>query len=656
MERNYVLVRKSLGTRVVMTIGLMLLLKASRLLGMPQEVIKKEHLQSGVGVTQQINVGKNDQIETVIQDVDIIYSTTTRMITKDNKIYLPLNEMIENFGCKIIWNKDNNSFAIIDGDNVVYHKLGTNIVTKNSKEYSLKYDTINEFGETYVTLEFLNVISDVTTFGKGYNISFRKTKTTIPDYLTNLDLITHLPNFKLEEIFNYIEYKKNHPHESYAEIIKEFNKLQYGNKKLVDFQTYTLDEANEKIKNFGRFLMPGMPSAEYNEAMRRSWKRIEFSSYGKPRNKDLLLDGFYNYKDIENFIFDIANNESIPTKLYDIGTTQEGRTIYNIEIGSGDKVLMLFGGVHTNETYGVKATMKMVLDLILEAENDDFIKELFKNCKIVYIPLLCPDGYEVVHNNSVLAATYKNNGNYVDVNRNAPETGGGQLKSGAVAGTRATSPANRYYGGPYLGSSAEIKAIMKWGMYYITEEKASMSFQIHQQGRIIYGDPLWDTKINRDLNMQIRKELQKLMGSAHGLVEDTVLDGRGGYITDMLTCFSLGFEFGRYGVFGPLIDGEAQPLLYWKDIKNYENILTKMVPSFVPICIEATATTNYLFNHAYEYSKYNYDKIMLFLIEKNLGKDRFEMIRQEVLDKTKDEETIIDVIVDDSLVLSLAKK
>ncbi len=103
-------------------------------------------------------------------------------------------------------------------------------------------------------------------------------------------------------------------------------------------------------------------------------------------------------------------------KKMKIGESVEGRAIHLLEFGTGKKKVMIWTQMHGNEATGTNA----VFDLInlLEDKNNAFVRKLENELTIQIIPMVNPDGAEIVQRRNALN---------IDINRDfikkqAPET------------------------------------------------------------------------------------------------------------------------------------------------------------------------------------------------------------------------------------------
>lgn len=100
-----------------------------------------------------------------------------------------------------------------------------------------------------------------------------------------------------------------------------------------------------------------------------------------------------------------------PFELSKIGTSERGKNIYQVKIGTGPKKILLWSQMHGNESTGTKALFDLFKYLEQHLNNkDSFVDDLLSTCTLVFIPMLNPDGSE---------AFTRVNANDVDLNRDA---------------------------------------------------------------------------------------------------------------------------------------------------------------------------------------------------------------------------------------------
>jgi len=92
------------------------------------------------------------------------------------------------------------------------------------------------------------------------------------------------------------------------------------------------------------------------------------------------------------------------------GSSFKKTGIFKIEIGSGEKKILLWSQMHGNESSGTKAIFDFFKFIQDPGELSSVRDEIFRNCTLVFIPLLNPDGAE---------AYTRVNAQQIDLNRDA---------------------------------------------------------------------------------------------------------------------------------------------------------------------------------------------------------------------------------------------
>lgn len=93
----------------------------------------------------------------------------------------------------------------------------------------------------------------------------------------------------------------------------------------------------------------------------------------------------------------------------EIGVSEEGRPIYKLKFGHGEKRILIWSQMHGNESTGTKALFDFFNTIELFFKSD-FIQNILSNCTFEVIPMLNPDG-------SLLYTRF--NANKIDLNRDA---------------------------------------------------------------------------------------------------------------------------------------------------------------------------------------------------------------------------------------------
>lgn len=187
-----------------------------------------------------------------------------------------------------------------------------------------------------------------------------------------------------------------------------------------------------------------------------------------------------------------------------LGKSEDDREICGLFYGEGNKTLICCGGVHGRENINPYVLLGM---LVRYAEN----KVDFGDYTLLFIPLLNPDGYEIVRagfesiKNPWLRTIckesgrnpreWKNNARNVDINRNFPSVHYKPEREGS-----------------YSGSEKETKTLIQVIRHY--REGAFLDF--HSRGKVIY---YYRTALSEKYNerqLSLAKELQKSTGYTLG--------------------------------------------------------------------------------------------------------------------------------------------
>jgi hypothetical protein len=123
--------------------------------------------------------------------------------------------------------------------------------------------------------------------------------------------------------------------------------------------------------------------------------------------KESSLHGkWITYNDIEN-LFSKYEAKFIVTQ---IGLSEEKRPIMQLKIGNGAKKILFWSQMHGNESTGTKGLFDFFN--CIEGVSDTIFKKILKECTLVFIPMLNPDGSQVYT---------RVNAKNIDLNRDAVE-------------------------------------------------------------------------------------------------------------------------------------------------------------------------------------------------------------------------------------------
>ena len=112
------------------------------------------------------------------------------------------------------------------------------------------------------------------------------------------------------------------------------------------------------------------------------------------------------YNDIEN----LFSKYEAKFNVTQIGLSEENRPIMQLKIGNGAKKILFWSQMHGNESTGTKGLFDFFN--CIEGVSDTIFKKILKECTLVFIPMLNPDGSQVYT---------RVNANNIDLNRDAVE-------------------------------------------------------------------------------------------------------------------------------------------------------------------------------------------------------------------------------------------
>src|SRR5690606_3702203 len=123
-----------------------------------------------------------------------------------------------------------------------------------------------------------------------------------------------------EDTFSSIATKNNMTALELKKINNLDNYLIEEGQKIIDSITGEKEETNtvssfEDISKYGKFTIDGMTLKDYNDYLTQEWNQV--ITEGEPVDMEIDLTKSYNYKDIENVLFNLAKYDGV--NLYTIG-------------------------------------------------------------------------------------------------------------------------------------------------------------------------------------------------------------------------------------------------------------------------------------------------------------------------------------------------
>lgn len=117
-----------------------------------------------------------------------------------------------------------------------------------------------------------------------------------------------------------------------------------------------------------------------------------------------LFGRWIRLKDIHPLLEKLKTN----IEVHQIGQSEKNKPIFSIKFGNGKRKILVWTQMHGNESTGTKALFDF-LNLV-NSSSQPIVDEILKECTILCIPILNPDGAEKYT---------RVNGNNVDLNRDA---------------------------------------------------------------------------------------------------------------------------------------------------------------------------------------------------------------------------------------------
>ena len=303
----------------------------------------------------------------------------------------------------------------------------------------------------------------------------------------------------------------------------------------------------------------GMNQEDYKKIFEN--ESINMNNTGEYEKIDYDFENIMHYSDFEKYLNELSKVDII--NLYKIGSSVDNRNIYNIEIGKGDKVLLIDSNIHSAEVANTPILIKFLIDLTNKyVSGDKETIDILNRVKIAAIPCVNPDGYEVFNfgiesinnkelwiyknKNDVDTNNFKYNANGVDLNRNFPtQSGGLYYKDKDLISSVSLSKTTKkytYFGGETLGSEPETRAVMYQMLTHY--KKAYAYINIHNQGRVIYsGKPNLSDEYN-DITISLCNRIGDITKyRVHGLEREEVGEGNDGTASDFMAELANGFVF-----------------------------------------------------------------------------------------------------------------
>lgn len=398
-----------------------------------------------------------------------------------------------------------------------------------------------------------------------------------------------------------------------------------------------LSELNQEYAAYGSMTIEGMKGSDYDHAMSIEWTQAD--TPGAPEPYDIDISDTMNYQAIEKYILNLGRYEGVD--IYVIGKSEQGRNIYMVslnlsgESGTDKPLIMLTGSVHAREFAGADYMIKFLNDTLQKAQKDAYSRALLQSVRITAIPLVNPDGREIIINGG--SRYHKSNANGVDLNRAMPSVNAGQL---ALEVKRVKDFSNKpgldFFAGDSLGTESETQAMLKWFNEYVPQ--AAAYIDLHQQGGSSYCNKPFASSTSDAACLKFAKRLNKLLKNGYKPKKERKhygLDGDGSTMTDYARSLAEGFVFSyRLGRMALLADGVETPLICFEDIDNCLEYYRPVNAGFLCATLEIGRSPSYLGakKSAYrrrekEYNKYGWKNFLTGTIETVLGEEKVNEIK-----------------------------
>ena len=264
----------------------------------------------------------------------------------------------------------------------------------------------------------------------------------------------------------YLVYRKEKG-KSYT-LLKTTKRTQYTDKKVASGKTYTYRVSAKSGK---------LKAEEAAEVTFSNTKAVQIKSQK------------YTYNQMKTDLRELESKYSNYCELTKIGSSVEGRDIYDFAIGAPDaeNSLLVISTLHARE-YICVAVMMKELEYYLENYNQKIggvtPAKLLENMQIHYVVMANPDGVTL---SQTKYARWKANGRGVDLNRNFPAK---NFRVGGKAGAEG-------YSGKKALSEPESQAVAELTQSLKETQNLCGVVNYHAMGRIIYG-ACSDSKIKKD--------------------------------------------------------------------------------------------------------------------------------------------------------------
>lgn len=389
----------------------------------------------------------------------------------------------------------------------------------------------------------------------------------------------------------------------------------------------SLDEINKELAQYGSMTIAGMKPEDYDAVQSIEWTVLNTS--GKPKSLSINLSNLMDYKAYEKYILNLDKYSGVEVDV--IGKSELGRNMYMVKVALGGEenkpIIMLTGSVHAREFAGCEYLTKFLNDTIKKAQTSPSVRNLLKKVVIVAVPLVNPDGRQMIIDGG--NKNRKSNSNGVDLNRAMPSVNAGQLSNGVqLLDNFSTVPGLDFFAGYNLGTESESQAMMKFYDYYTPT--AALYIDLHQQGGLTRYNKGFVTAASDTLSYNFAKKINSMLEKGYGPkleTKDYGLNGDGGTLTDYVRSIAEGFKYSySYGRMVLDENGTETPLIVFKDLDNVKQFYNPVNAKLRVNTIEIGRDASYLgpgararLKRKHEYVKYGWDNFLTGIIKNVLA-------------------------------------
>ena len=245
---------------------------------------------------------------------------------------------------------------------------------------------------------------------------------------------------------------------------------------------------------------------------------------------------YHSYNSLVSDLNRLAGNHPDIAKVYEIGTSVEGRQILAIKISDnaagdtdeGENEVLFIGAHHAREWISLEVPY-LLAKYMVENYNDSQIKPLIDNQEIWVIPLLNPDGYEHSRNNDRMwrknrhhyAIPWSPDCNGVDLNRNYGSSMWGTINNSVNSRSCRSGPLGMFeedtYIGPYGFSEPETQVIRD----FCQEHRIDAVLSYHSYLQLIlypwgYTKDEMSNVADREFMQELAKDMRDAILAVHG--------------------------------------------------------------------------------------------------------------------------------------------